>query len=451
MIAAMSLSVISPAVATAGASPVFTLAGVGPIGTDFPFGGFSGDRAAATSARLDKPTDVLVLRGRVLIADSANDRIRRVDRRGRIETVAGNGHAGAVGDGGPARSAQLNAPLALAPDGSGGFLIADSENNRVRRVSHGTISTIAGTGVPGFAGDGGAATTAQLDHPSGIARAPDGSVLIADAGNERIRRIETDGTIETVAGSGAFGFGGDGGPATAARLAGPSGVAATSDGSVLIADSENDRVRKVDARGTITTIAGTGSRGFAGDGGPAKRARLARPLAVAPRGPNAVLIADSLNNRVRIAERGTIRTLVGGGRFPAYSGDGGSATRARLRIPNAVTPGFGGLLVADTDNNVVRVISGTRMRLLVAVRRRSIRTHAERPARLAIRSSRTAKLSVRLIIDGAVESRVTRSIRPGLARVSLPSQRRGVDGVVRVIARTEDGAVATDRARVRWR
>lgn len=447
----MGLCVISPAVAAAGTSPVFTLAGLGPIGTDFPFGGFSGDGGAATSARLDKPTDVLALRGSVLIADSANNRIRRVDRRGRIETVAGTGRAGGGGDGGPARSAQLNAPLALARDGRGGFLIADSENNRVRRVSHGTITTIAGTGVPGFAGDGGAATAAQLNHPSGIARAADGSVLIADAGNERVRKIDPDGRMTTIAGSGTFGFGGDGGPATAARLAAPSGVAAMPDGSVLIADSENDRVREVDAGGTITTAAGTGSRGFAGDDGPPRRARLARPLAVAAHGPNSFLIADSLNNRVRIVQKGTIRTIVGGGRFPAYSGDGGPAARARFRVPNGVTTGLGGLLVADTDNNVVRVISPTSARLWVAVRRRSAHAEAGRPARMTVRSSRAARLRVRLMVDGAVASSVTRPIRAGLTRVSLPSQRRGVDGVVRLTARAKHGAVATDRARVRWR
>jgi hypothetical protein len=184
-----------------------------------------------------------------------------------ISTLAGDGTFGFSGDGGPATAAQLNGPIGVAVAADGGILIADYLNSRVRRVSPtGTITTIAGSGTYGFSGDGGPATAAQLTWPSGVA-ATAGGLLIADPNNERVRRVSPDGTITTIAGTGTHGFSGDGGPATAAQLALPTGVAATADGGLLIADQNNERVRRVSPDGTITTIAGTGTAGFSGDGG----------------------------------------------------------------------------------------------------------------------------------------------------------------------------------------
>jgi len=165
---------------------------------------------------------------------------------GLIVTVAGTGSFGFSGDGGPATSARLNYPAGVAATADGGFLIADSNNNRVRKVTQsGTIKTVAGTGTAGSSGDGGPATSAQLNLPVGVAATADGGFLIADQSNHRVRKVTQSGTIKTVAGTGTAGSAGDGGPATSARLNGPYGVAATADGGFLIADSNNHRVRFV--------------------------------------------------------------------------------------------------------------------------------------------------------------------------------------------------------------
>src|SRR4051795_12398759 len=229
-----------------------------------------------------------------------------------IFTVAGSGPncsptTATCGDAGAATAAQLNAPFGVAATPDGGFLIADTSDNRVRRVApDGTITTVAGTGTAGFSGDGGLATAAQLNFPAGVV-AEGGGFLIADANNHRIRRVASDGTITTVAGT-TQGFSGDGGPATAAQLAGPKGVALTADGGFLIADTSNHKVRRVAPDGTIATAAGT-TQGLSGDGGPATAAQLNFPTGVAATADGGFLIADSNNNRVRrVAPGGTITT-----------------------------------------------------------------------------------------------------------------------------------------------
>ena len=201
---------------------------------------------------------------------------------GTITTVAGGGTAG-LGDGGPATDAELFNPIAVAVTADGGFLIADSDNNLVRRVSPaGTITTVAGASPGGFSGDGGPATAAQLNLPQSVATTADGGFLIADSNNNRVRRVSPAGTITTVAGTGTVGFSGDGGPAIAAQLFAPGGVVATADGGFLIADSLNNRVRRVSVAGTITTVAGDGTEGSSGDSGLATAAQLQEPQGVAP-------------------------------------------------------------------------------------------------------------------------------------------------------------------------
>ncbi|WP_372789242.1 hypothetical protein [Paraconexibacter sp.] len=320
--------------------------------------GFSGDGGPAVSAHLFSPIAVAAgPNDSVLIADLGNHRIRQIDGTATITTIAGGG-TGGLGDDGPATDAQLAFPGGVAAGPNNTILIADREHRRIRRVDGtGTITTIAGGGAGGL-GDSGPATNAQLEAPSGVAAGPNDTILIADTGNQRIRRIDSAGTITTIAGTGTQGYSGDNGPATNAQLNNPTGVAAGPDNSILVADLGNDRIRRIDSAGTITTIAGTGVRAFSGDHGPAASASLSLPYGVAA-GPNStILIADSGNDRIRrIDGRGTITTIAGTG-TKSYSGDNGPATNAALAGPYGVA--FGPkhtVLIADGENNRVRRIA----------------------------------------------------------------------------------------------
>ncbi|MBI3784837.1 MAG: hypothetical protein HY270_15695 [Deltaproteobacteria bacterium] len=266
-------------------------------------GGFSGDGGLATNAAIHSPFDVARdSSGNLWIADTLNNRVRKVLPSGVITTVAGTGSYGYGGDGGSATSASLALPYAVAVDAGGTTLyIADFANNRIRKVVGGTITTVAGTGTYGYAGDGGPATSAKLASPSDIGLAPDGTLYIADFGNNLIRHVRADGIIERVAGTGQGGFSGDGGAATAAKLYQPSTISLDQAGNLYIGDSQNKRVRRVDAAtGIIVTIAGTGLGGTEGDDGPAMQANLYRPtgLEVAPNGE--LYIAQSDSTRVRV-------------------------------------------------------------------------------------------------------------------------------------------------------
>jgi hypothetical protein len=197
--------------------------------------------------------------GNIFIADTLNNRIRKVDTSGVITTVAGTGNGGFGGDGGPAGAASLNLPRDVVVDSVGNLLIADTANNRIRKVdTSGVITTIAGTGNGGFGGDGGPATSANLSGPIGVNVDSAGNLLIADTGNNRIRKVDTGGTITTLAGMGTGAFSGDGGPATTASLNSPTSVAVGGAGIFYITDYSSNRIRKVDTSGVITTAAGTG-------------------------------------------------------------------------------------------------------------------------------------------------------------------------------------------------
>jgi cysteine-rich repeat protein len=334
---------------------ITTVAGMGAPG-------FSGDGALATSAQLNLPHGVAVDGfGNLVIADRINHRIRRVDAAtGLITTVAGTGEAGFSGDGGPATSAQLNFPHGVAVDGFGILFIADRINHRVRRVdaASGLITTVAGTGAQGFSGDGGPAARAGLSSPVGAAVDGLGNLFIADSSNHRIRRVDVaTGVITTVAGTGVAGFSGDGGPATSAQLAGAEGVAVDGAGNCVIADSGNHRIRRVDAAtGVITTVAGTGVAGFSGDGGPATSAQLNLPSGVAVDGLGNLWIADWFNHRIRrvAAASGVITTVAGTG-AEGFSGDGAPATGAQLNEPRGIAvDGFGDIFIADWFNHSIR-------------------------------------------------------------------------------------------------
>jgi sugar lactone lactonase YvrE len=323
--------------------------------------GFSGDGGPASSAQLYHPRALTFDRaGNAYVADTLNQRIRRIDTSGTISTVAGNGMEGYGGDGGPALQAALNQPHGVAVDGAGNIYIADSANHRIRRVDpQGTITTVAGTGTPDATGDGGPAGAATIKDPKTLATDAAGRILyIADTGNNRIRRIDLgSGVITTLAGMTKAGFEGDGGPAGKALLNSPRGVWVTGDGTIYVADTDNHRIRRVDTDGTISTVAGTGMAGFSGDGGPAARAQLNDPRAVAVDKGGNVYVGEELGQRVRrIDPSGTITTIAGNG-TAGFSGDGGPAAAAQLDHLRALSlDSRGDLWIADTFNNRVRVI-----------------------------------------------------------------------------------------------
>jgi sugar lactone lactonase YvrE len=322
--------------------------------------GFTGDGGAATSAELYYPRGSAVdSSGNVYIADTDNQRIRKVTPAGVISTVAGTGTAGFSGDGGLATSATLDYPIGVAVDGSGNLYVADEYNQRIRKVSTaGIITTVAGNGVATFAGDGGSATSASLDDPFGVAVDSSGNLYIADEYNQRIRKVSPAGVITTIAGNGTSGYNGDGGSATSAELYYPGGVAVDSSGNVYIADTDNQRIRKVTAAGLISTIAGTGNSGFSGDGSAATSATMDDPSGIAVDSTGNVYFSDTYNYRIRkISTAGIISTVVGSGSY-GFSGDGGVATSAALEYAYAVTvDATGNLYVADSNNERLRKVT----------------------------------------------------------------------------------------------
>jgi sugar lactone lactonase YvrE len=358
-LAALAGSRVVPAGEAAPApGTITTVAGTGA-------NGFSGDGGPATQARLSMPFIVVVdAAGNLFIADTGNNRVRKVSPAGMISTVAGTGTAGFSGDGGLATQARLNFPIGLALDGAGSLFIVDSSNNRVRKVSpEGLITTVAGSGQQGFSGDGGPATEARFDRPGDIVVDAAGNLFISDPYNHRVRKVSPDGLITTVAGSGPTGADngdstGDGGLATEARLNGPDQIALDRSGNLFIAEGGNVfsarrgyRVRKVSAAGIITTVAGSDARGFSGDGGPATQAHLDSVGGVAVDTAGNLFIADLENYRVRKVDLdGIITTIAGIGNQP-YAGDGGLATATGLRGPLGLTvDAAGNLLITDSGS-----------------------------------------------------------------------------------------------------
>jgi sugar lactone lactonase YvrE len=338
---------------------ISTIAGTGSAGFGGDVDENDDDEEDATSAILNYPTSLAVdAAGSIFVADCANQRIRKITTDGDIDTVVGNGAQGFSGDGGQATSAELNNPVALALDDAGNLYIADSYNFRIRKVSGGTITTIAGTGEAGFSGDGGQAISAQLYVPSGLMVDRAGNLFIADYVNRRIRKVSTTGVITTVAGTGMEGFSGDGSQATQALLHLPTAVAVDSTGNLFIADSSNSRIRKVTAGGVISTVAGGGSQGFAGDGGQATSAGLNGPVGVAVDPSGKLFITDFLDQRVRkVTPNGVITTIAGNG-TQGYSGDGGPATSAQLNQPWGIAvDGSGSVFIADLVNHCIRKVA----------------------------------------------------------------------------------------------
>jgi hypothetical protein len=298
--------------------------------------------------------------GNLYIAATNDHVVRVVSPTGVINTFAGTGAQGFSGDGGAATSAQLDSPTGIAVDASNNVYIADTHNNRIREVlaSTGVINTIAGTGVAGFAGDGAAATSALLNYPTAVAVDSAGNIYIADTNSHRIREIKS-GTISTVAGDGEQFYSGDSGLATAAGLDSPNGVAVDSSFNIYIGDTHNQRVRLVTfTTGIISTLAGTGVKTYTADGVAANSSALARPrgLAISPNGT--LLIADSDNDRVRAVSGGNISTVVGSGQ-QGFSGDTALGTASAIDTPRVVAAtANNNVVVADTENDRVRTVDG---------------------------------------------------------------------------------------------
>jgi uncharacterized protein (DUF427 family) len=391
------------------AGDIYTVAGNGNTT-------FSGDGGPATSAELDSPRWVTVdAAGNLIIADTYNRRVRveaastgtfygQAMTAGDIYTVAGTQRRGFSGDGGPATKARFDEPAGVTVDGAGNLIIADTYNRRVRVVAASTgtfygqamtagdIYTVAGDGTAGFSGDGGPATSAKLRDLYGVAVDAAGNLIISDTNNNRVRVVAastgtfygqamTAGDIYTVAGNGKPGFSGDGGPATSAELDNPAGVTVDAAGNLLVADTGNRQVR-VEAASTATfygqamtagdiyTVAGDGTAGFSGDGGPATSAELDDPAGVTVDAAGNLIIADQGNDRVRVVAASTatfygqamtagdIYTVAGNGK-PGFSGDGGPATGAELDNPSGLAvDGAGNLIIADSGSNRVREVTG---------------------------------------------------------------------------------------------
>ena len=313
-------------------------------------GGISGDGGLATAAELDPPDSIALDEfGDLFIADPGQGRVRQVYPDGIITTAVGDGYL----YGSPSPNGYLYPPWAVAVDSSGNLFIGSGV--RVLKVGvNGIVTTVAGNGSSGYSGDGGPATSAELDEPFRLAVDKWGNLFINDFYNFRVRKVDTNGIITTVAGNPA-GTGGDWGPATNVCLVYPGGLAVDGSGNLFIADDLNGRIRRVDTNGIITTVAGNGIEAYGGDGGPATAAGLKAPQGVAVDDSGNLLIADTGDNRIRRVDTNGIITTVAGNGVAAYCGDGGPATAAGLNQPVGVAVDhFGNLFIADSGNNRVR-------------------------------------------------------------------------------------------------
>ncbi len=337
------------------AQTIITIAGNGSAG-------YSGDGGPATAAQIYNPNGMAIDGSdNIYIADYVNHRIRKVTTAGVISTIAGTGSGSYTGDGGPATAASVNYPMGIAIDAAGIIFFADAGNCIVRKIDHsGIIHTVAGNGSVGSSGDGGAATSAELNFPTSVAIDGIGNIYIADFSNNKVRKVDTSGIITTFAGTGSAGYSGDGGAATAAEFNRPYSVTVHPGGDFFIADFDNHVIRKINASGIVSTFAGNGTAGYAGDGGPATTAELNLPEYTVFDNTGIAYIVDMNNHRIRKIDAAGIITTVAGTGTPGYSGDGGPAAAAQLDSPSAaVFNANGDMYVSEFENNRIRKISFT--------------------------------------------------------------------------------------------
>jgi len=344
---------------------ITTIAGQ-PV-TSLGWGGYNGDDIPAINAKLNLPSGICLDKwNNLYIADAANNRVRKINlNTGIITTVAGIGPTGLPsgfsGDGGPATNAQVWLPCGVFTDTAGNVYIADAENNRIRKitVATGIITTVAGNGTAGYSGDSSPATNAELYQPSGLCLDKAGNIYIGDYSNSVVRKVDAiTGIITTIAGDTIAGYTGDSGPATNAEIDGPSQVFADSMGNIFIADQWNHAIRRVDATtGIITTIAGNGTPGYTGDNGPAINAQLNQPTGIFIDQQNNIFIAQYQDEAIRRidAVTGIITTVAGTG-IGGYSGDGGPATNAKLTCSDVCLDNFGTMYISDYDSDRIRKV-----------------------------------------------------------------------------------------------
>jgi hypothetical protein len=331
---------------------IYTYAGTGTFG-------YSGNNGAATLANMSHPYNIATdCNGNTYIADFENAVVRKVSATGVITTVAGSGVIGYSGDGGPATAATMSHPNGVALDAAGNLYFSDFNNHAVRKVStSGVITRVAGNGGNGYAGDGGQATAAKLYYPAGLTIDGYGNLYIADNANSVIRKVTPSGIISTVAGSNIPGYTGDGGAATAARINAPKGVHADGAGNLYITDLGTQVVRKVDVAGIITTIAGNGIAGYSGDGGAATAARLNNPVGITTDASGNVYFTEQGNFIVRKINASGIISTIAGNHTHGYSGDGGPALLAQLHQPMGLSRDCSGrIYIADNANFAIRIL-----------------------------------------------------------------------------------------------
>ena len=337
--------------------PRFVISTVAGSGTP----GFAGDGGPATSASIGHPTAVaLDRRGTLYIADVYNLRIRAVDTTAVIRTVMGTGRSEVQDADFPAAETNLVSAYGVATDVQDNLYVLDRVRSRIFKLDpDGIAHRIAGTGNNGFTGDDGPAIDAQLRNPCHLVVGPRGTLFIADTGNNRVRSVTPDGIIRTIAGTGEAGYSGDGGPATEAQLSGPAAVAIDSTGTLYIADFANHRVRSVQQDGTIQTIAGTGQSEYDGDGRPALECSIGEPCGVAVDPDGYVYVGDQVNFRIRVVTpEGFMYTVAGTG-VEGYAGDGGPAQDAEMSNPDIIAFDRAGenLYMPDYANAAVRKLT----------------------------------------------------------------------------------------------
>ncbi len=350
------------------AQMIITYAGTADVG-------YNGENLKATDTRLDGPAaGVIDASGTLYFTDVNGNRVRKISPAGIVTTIAGTGESGYTADGEKAFTARITQPAGIVVDAAGNVYFSERVNNVVRKVDKvGILTTVAGNATGGFSGNGGPATKAQLQSPGALAIDKEGNLYIADADNNCIRKVSTTGVITMyagngfAAGTGTGGYSGDGGKAILAKLNQPDGLSIDNEGNLLISDCFNHCIRKVDKQGIISTIAGTGNGGYNGDNGKAKMAMLQYPYGIAVDKKGYIYVADHGNNRIRMIDGNGFITTIAGSGTAGYEGEGGPAVNALINKPTFVTiSAAGDIYIGDNQNGRIRVITYSGSNVIVS-------------------------------------------------------------------------------------